>query len=76
MIGLCTWQDFCAFIAVPEQVVELRTAAAPLGCLQGSGCCPLQGSAALCPSGLYPPAFWGSATQGFWGKALKQKSKM
>lgn len=29
-----TCQDFYAFIAIPEQVVELRTAITPLGCLQ------------------------------------------
>lgn len=28
-----TCQDFYGFIAIPEQVVELRTAVTPLGCL-------------------------------------------
>lgn len=36
-----TCQDFYVFIAIPEQVVELRTAVTPLGCLQRQ--CPLDG---------------------------------
>lgn len=77
--------DFCAFIAVPEQVVELRTMQLLWDVCKAVNTAHRvsQGSAALCPSTtpgctcLIQAATWllGFSHHGVLGKGFKTKKK-
>lgn len=80
-------QGFYAFMAIPEQVVELRTAVAPLGCLKGHVSCPLDGpwhcSSVMslntpdwvCVKTRQPPLSWNGGVLGTVIKKEKRERK-